>query len=339
MKPHLLEMTADEVRRAVEAAGQKAYRAGQLADWVYAKGVTDPKKMSNLPAAVTEIFDILTSRVAARSPSSDGTLKLLLELSDGEHAETVVIPSEKRVTACLSTQVGCAMGCTFCASGMDGLKRNMSAGEILEQLLHLRQEGGEKITNVVFMGMGEPLANYDATLAAVKAIIDPERFGISARRVTVSTVGLPKQIRRLAAEDLPVTLAISLHSPNDALRRQHKPAASKYPIDSIIAAARQFYEARNREITLEYALLGGVNDSSQCAEQLAQIAHSLRCNVNLIRYNSVETLPYEPPSQAAVTRFAEKLARSGINANIRRSRGQDAEAACGQLRRRATERC
>ena len=337
MKPHLLDMTAEELRRAVEAAGEKPYRADQLANWVYAKGVTDAGKMSNLPARLVARFDILTSRVAAKTESDDGCVKLLVEMSDGCHVEAVLIPSARRATACVSTQAGCAMGCAFCASGLGGLDRNLTCSEILEQLLHLREATGHRVTHVVFMGMGEPLANYNATVAAVRAIVDPERFGISARRVTISTVGLPRQIRRLAREDLPVTLAISLHAPNDIVRRQLIPASSPHSIAEVLEAAEEFYRARNREITLEYVLLAGVNDSPVCADALAKVAGRLRCNVNLFRYNPVADLPFTRPSQSATKAFADRLQRHGVNVNVRRSRGLDADAACGQLRRRTAE--
>ena len=335
MSMDLLEMTVEEFRGAVADSGAPAYRADQLLDWVYRKGVTDPEKMTNLPADLARRFRVLTSRVAGRSDSRDGTVKLLLELRDGEHVETVLIPADRRATACLSTQVGCAMGCTFCASGLDGVRRNLTAGEILEQILHLQQTAGTMVTNVVFMGMGEPLANYAATVAALRAVTDPQRFGISARKVTVSTVGLPRQIRRLGREGIPVTLAISLHAPNDALRRQLVSAAAKTPLEEILSAAEAFYASHKREVTLEYVLLAGVNDTSVCAEALAKVAGRLRCNVNLIRYNPVGSLPYRCPAMAAVRTFADRLRRRGVNVHVRQSRGADADAACGQLRRRA----
>ena len=347
MKLRLLEMTVDELRRAVATMGHKPYRAEQLADWVYKKAVTDPAGMTNMPRAILERFEILPSRIAARADSRDGCAKLLLDLGDGRQIETVLIPSAQRATACVSTQAGCAMGCAFCATGMDTVggrgpespagkvgRLNLTGGQIVAQLLHLRQATGQAITNVVFMGMGEPLANYDATVAAIRAIVDPERFGISARRVTVSTVGLPRQIRRLARENLPVTLAISLHAPNDAIRRQLVPSAATWSIEEILAAAEEYYRARKREITLEYVLLAGVNDSAICAEALAQIARRLRCNVNLLLYNPTASLPFERPSQAATSLFAQRLARGGVNVHVRHSRGLDADAACGQLRHR-----
>lgn len=334
MKPALLEMTPGQLLAAVTDAGQPPYRAEQLADWVYGKGVTDPQAMTNLPRSLADRFDILTSRLAERTDSADGTIKLLLKLSDGEHVETVLIPAGRRSTACVSTQAGCAMGCSFCASGLGGLQRNLTAGEILEQVLHLQQAAERRVTNVVFMGIGEPLANLNATIAALRALVDPERFGISARRVTVSTVGLPKAIRRLAREDMAITLAISLHAPNDALRRELMPAAAGATLDEILAAATDFFLSRKREVTLEYVLLGGVNDTNVCAEGLAKIARRLRCNVNLVPYNPVEALPYAPPSKVAVKAFLARLRARGVNAHVRCSRGLDAAAACGQLRRR-----
>jgi 23S rRNA (adenine2503-C2)-methyltransferase len=340
----VLDKTIEEIKAAITALGQPAYRADQLADWVFKKGVGDPAAMTNLPPAMRGQVAVLTSKVAARTDSEDGTIKLLLEYADGQRIECVLIPTETRATACLSTQVGCNMGCSFCASGADGMARNLTAGEILQQILHLQQAMNEharadlsmaprKVTHVVFMGMGEPLANYENTLAAVRAIVDPLRLGVSARHVTISTVGIPRAIRRLAGEDLPVTLAISLHAPNDILRRQLIPLAERFTIEEILSAAQYLFEARGREVTLEYVLLGGVNDTPVCAEALGKIAHRVRCNVNLIRYNPVPDLPYERPTQAAVHAFVLRLERAGVNVHVRKSRGIDASAACGQLRR------
>jgi len=331
----MLDMTIDDLRRAVAAAGHKAYRADQLADWVYRKGLVDPARMSNVPASVSGLVDVLTSRLVQRAESDDGCVKLLLELHDGHRVETVLIPTSRRATACVSTQVGCAMGCAFCASGMDGLARNLAAAEILEQVLHLQVAAGRKATHVVFMGMGEPLANYDATLAAVRALVDPARFGLSARRITVSTVGVPDRIRALAQEEMPITLAISLHAPNDTIRRELIPAAKRYRLDDVLAAAQEFYHSRNREITLEYALLGGVNDSIACADDLAAIAGRLRCSVNLIGYNPVSGLPFVSPAKRAASAFASRLTSRGVNVTVRRPRGLGIDGACGQLRRRA----
>ena len=331
---NVLELTIDQLKAAFAELGQPAFRATQVADWVYRKGAVDAEAMTNLPPMLRSELTVCDSRVAARTDSTDGTVKLLLELADTQRIECVMIPTDNRATACVSTQVGCAMGCKFCASGQLGVTRNLTSGEILQQVLHLAQVAGTRISHVVFMGMGEPLANYEATLAAIRALNDPLRFNISARNITVSTVGIPKAIRRLAGEDLPITLSISLHAPNDALRRELIPTAERYTIDELIAAAELLFKARGREITLEYLLLGGVNDTNVCAEALAQIAHRLRCSVNLIRYNPVPDLPYRRPATAVVQAFAQRLTKRGVNVHTRRSRGLDADAACGQLRRR-----
>lgn len=330
---NILDRTYDQIRSAVAELGQSGFRADQLCDWVFKKGVADKARMTNLPKSLLDQVEILDSTVAARADSADGTIKLLLEMYDGQRVESVLIPADGRATACVSTQVGCGMGCTFCASGEGGVVRNLSGGEILQQVLHLSQAGGQRITHVVFMGIGEPLANYDATIFAVRALVDPKRFGLSARHITVSTVGIPKAMRRLADEDLPISLAISLHAPNDALRRKIMPAAASATIDDIVEAGKYFFESRGRELTLEYILISDLNDTNVCAEALANVAHSLRCNVNLIRYNEVEGLRYKAPSPAAVSGFAQRLKRFGVNVQIRRSRGEDVTAACGQLRR------
>jgi len=328
----VLELTVESLQAALAERGQAGFRTAQVADWVFKKSQTDPARMTNLPPALREMLSVTDVTVARRIDSEDGVTKLLLSLGDDQHIECVLIPTSDRATACLSTQVGCGMGCVFCASGLGGLKRNLTSGEILAQILLLQQACERRVTNVVFMGIGEPLANYDATLAAVRAIIDPERLGVSARNVTISTVGIPRAIRRLANEDLPITLAISLHAPNDTLRRQLMPAAERFTIAELLDAARAFYDARHREITLEYLLIGGINDTPVCADALAGLAHQLRCNVNLIRYNPVEGLPYTKPNQLAVQNFAQRLKKRGVNATTRRSRGLDAAAACGQLR-------
>ena len=324
----------------LELLGESAYRATQVFEWIYRKGVCDFTKMSNLPAnlreKLTEQMTILTGRVVARSDATDGVFKLLIEWADGERVEAVLIPEKDRTTACVSTQVGCAMQCTFCASGMDGLTRNLTCGEIIEQILHLQLAGKRSVTNVVFMGMGEPLANYDATVAAVRAMIDPKRLGISPRRVTVSTVGLPQQIRRLAGENLPITLAISVHAATDTLRRRLIPTAVRTPLRDILSAARTFCRIRNCEVTLEYVLLAGINDTPQCAEALGGMARSLRCNVNLIRCNPVAPLRGLQRKGTDIADFAVWLRRFNVNVNVRRSRGLDAEAACGQLRKRSS---
>lgn len=333
---HVLDISSAELAAEVEALGAKPFAARQIREWVWEKGVYDFAAMTNLSRRLREALPrrmtILSGRVVARAESRDGVVKLLLAWPDEQCVEAVWIPSDDRQTACLSTQVGCPMGCAFCASGLGGWKRNLTAGEIVEQVLHLQIAGGRRVTNIVFMGVGEPLANYDATVRAVRLLIDPDAGGRSARRITVSTAGLPDAIRRLGEENLPLTLAISLHAPDDALRAELMPVAARYPIDEILAAAEEFFHARRREVTLEYLLLADVNDRPRHAEALAKLAGRLRCNVNLIRYNPVATLPFRRPEERRVEEFARRLRRRGVNVHVRRSRGADIDAACGQLR-------
>ncbi len=335
---HILDMSPEEWIAEVQALGQKPFRAHQILEWVWKKGVYDVQEMTNLShelrCRLAERFVVLSGRVVSQAHSRDGVVKLLLEWPDGERVETVLIPSERRQTACVSTQVGCAMGCVFCASGIGGLRRNCTAGEIVEQVLQLQQAASRRITNVVFMGMGEPLANYDATVRALRALIDPLRGGLSARKLTVSSTGLPQAIRRLAGEDLPVTLSLSLHAPTDELRARLMPCAVRTPIRDILDAAEAFYRAKKREVTIEYTLLGDVNDSLACAEDLASLAGRLRCNVNLIRYNPVSSLPYRPATEKRIEAFAQRLRQRRVNVHLRQRRGADIDAACGQLRQR-----
>jgi len=329
-------MTVAQLGGVLAEMHQPAFRARQVAGWVWHKHVTDFAEMTNLPAGLRERLAerlvILSAGVSARRDAADGTIKLLLTLADGESIECVAIPAGDRLTACVSTQVGCAVGCAFCATPIGGLKRNLTAGEIVEQVFHLQQAAGRRVTHAVFMGMGEPLANYAATVSAVRAMIDPDRLAMSARHVTVSTVGLPRQIRRLAGEGIPLTLAISLHAANDALRRRLIPLATRHSLADILAAASEFYDARHREVTLEYVLLAGVNDSPAQADELATVARRLRCNVNVIRYNAVDGLEFEAPPERACRAFVQRLVGRGVNAHLRASRGADATAACGQLR-------
>lgn len=334
-------MSLGELKAEVEALGGKSFAANQIREWIWDKGVYNFQAMTNLSKQLREDLSrrlvILTGRIASEQTSSDGVIKLLLAWPDDERVETVLIPEQDRQTVCVSTQVGCAMGCAFCASGLAGLKRNLTAGEIVEQVLQLQAVGRQRVTNVVFMGVGEPLANYDATVQAVRTLIDPRRGGMSARKITVSTAGLPAAIRRLAKEEMPITLAISLHAPDNALRARLMPAAAKYPIADILAAAEEFFHSRNREVTLEYTLLAGVNDAPAQAEALANLAGRLRCNVNLIRYNPVASLPFERCDEVRTEAFAQRLHRRGVNVNVRRSRGADVDAACGQLRLRQNQ--
>jgi 23S rRNA (adenine2503-C2)-methyltransferase len=269
--------------------------------------------------------------VIAEQVASDKTRKKLLSWDDGSKtSETVMIPTNKRNTACVSSQVGCPVGCVFCASGLSGLEDNLDVGQIVEQVI---THGADAITNIVFMGMGEPLANYNAVTRAIRILNAPWGCGIGARKITISTVGLPAAIERLATFDIPVTLALSLHAPNDMLREQLIPWAEFASIEEILKSCGRYFTATGREITIEYLLLSGVNDRIEEAKELADLCHTLRCNVNLIRYNEVNGIDFKRPQSAQVRRFQETLQNAGVNTHIRASRGRDITAACGQLRR------
>lgn len=333
------DLLPSQIETSFQQAGRPSFRARQVLHWVYRRGVTDPSGMTNLPQMdrswMTQTFQFCSAEVLRRQDSTDGTIKLLLGYPGGATAETVMIPDADRYTACVSSQVGCPVGCKFCASGIGGVKGNLSAGQIVEQIVLLnRMLAPRTITNVVFMGMGEPLANYAQVMQAVRILHDPQALGMSARRITLSTVGIPARIRQLAEENLPVNLAISLHAPNESLRRKLIPWAEHFALQDILDASRDYFDRTGREITLEYILLAGVNDQPWQARELAGICRTLRANVNLIRYNPVQGLPFGRPSSQAVVTFQRVLRAMGVNAHVRKSRGRDIDAACGQLRRK-----
>lgn len=352
---HLFDLTETELGDAVADLGLARFRGRQVLDWVYQKGVSDFAMMKNISKAdrqtLADHLQINTASTVAHQTASDGVEKLLMRWPAGGETECVMIPTEKRRTACISSQVGCPVGCTFCASGLGGLEGNLTAGCIVQQVWQLgrleacglTREAPTKplkphtsslkpITHVVFMGMGEPLANFDAVTKAVRILTADWGLNISARRITISTVGLPAPIRRLADVQIPVTLAISLHAPNDDLRQTLIPWAQYTSIEELIAAARYYFGKTGREITLEYILLRQVNDRPKHARQLANVAKQLRSNVNLIRYNEVKGLPFDRPTTDDVHAFQKALRDAGVNAHIRASRGRDIAAACGQLR-------
>ena len=336
--------------------GLPRYLGEQVLRWVYQRGVTDPAEMTDVSkrarSILTEEMRFGDAIPLADRNASDGTRKLLLGWPESDsgiedassslpvlpsepskQTECVMIPTEDRRTACISSQVGCPVGCKFCASGLGGLEGNLTRGRIVEQAWRLgRLPGVDRISNVVFMGMGEPLANYQAVTDAIRTLNAPWGLGISARRITVSTVGLPTAIRRFAGFDIPVTLALSLHAPNDELRREIIPWAEYSTVPELLDACRAYFDSCGREITLEYILLGGLNDQVEHARELAAHASRLRCNINLIRYNEVAGLPFRRPESDDVHRFQEELRRRGANVHIRASRGRDIAAACGQLR-------
>jgi 23S rRNA (adenine2503-C2)-methyltransferase len=333
----LTELTRAELEEALSALGLERYRARQVFQWVYRRGVTDFAAMTDLPAArraaLAERFRISTPAIARRDVSADGTEKFLLALQDGRRVEAVFIPRTPHRTFCISTQVGCAMGCAFCLTATMGLVRNLSAGEIVGQVrvlagaLDLRDER----FNIVFMGMGEPLHNYDATMAAVRILADVQGFAVHPRRITVSTVGLVPAIERLAGEDIMPRLAVSLHAPTDEQRAALVPVNRKYPIGEIIEACRSFPPARRGRITFEYVLLAKVNDSPADARKLAALLQGLHVKVNLIPLNPAAGIPFERPSDERIDAFGRILSDRGITVMVRKSRGRDIRAACGQL--------
>jgi len=337
------------------ARGMPRFAAKQLMDWVYGKGVVDIDRMTNLSKANRDMLAhemvFLQGSELRNLEATDGTRKLLigwpapggesvslpvLGVATGRETECVMIPSEERRTACVSSQMGCPVGCKFCASGLEGVEGNLTTGRIVEQVWRLAQQPGVgRISNVVFMGMGEPLANANAVMNAIRTLNAPWGMGISARKITVSTVGLPAAIRKLCDFELPVTLALSLHAPTDELRRQIIPWAEYSTVSELLGACQEYFAKTGREITLEYILLGGFNDQRAQAEELARIARTIRANVNLIRYNEVDGLPFARPDDRDVLEFQSVLRDAGVNTHIRASRGRDIKAACGQLRHEA----
>jgi len=335
----VFDHTPQTLRELMVSWKSPPFRANQILEWVYSHGVTTYDEMTNLPhdlrQRLTRDLPLYESTIARRRDSNDATTKLLLTWPDGTASECVRIPDGTRRTACISTQVGCPAGCVFCASGLGGLTRNLSVGQIVEQAMRTSGVGDryERLSNVVFMGVGEPLANYDSTVGALRTINADWGLGIGARKITVSTVGLPQRMRSLAKEGMQITLALSLHAATDELRGSIIPWAESSTIETLVEAANYYFEQTGREVTLECVLLAGVNDSRNCARQLAAVSRRMRSNVNLIRYNAVRGLPYESPEDSVVDAFADTLRSSGVNVHIRRSRGLDIDAACGQLRR------
>ena len=337
----LLGCERAELVRWLAERSYPAYRADQVLQWVYERAVRDWSAMSNVPKALrdalSEEFSLRGGDCQPPQNSADGTVKFLLRWDDGATSETVLIPTEQRQTVCVSSQVGCAVGCSFCASGLGGLERSLGAGEIVEQVMWVRDglAEGERLSHVVVMGMGEPLANYDNTLRAVRIINADWGLRIGARHITISTIGLPKEIRRLAAEPMQFTLAVSVHAGDDELRGKLIPWAQKISLAEIFAAINYYYSHTRREVTLEYVLLAGVNSSLADADKLVRWARRSRCNVNLINYNAVVETGFAPATPATVKAFMQRLVDRGVNVHLRTSGGGDIDAACGQLRRRA----
>jgi 23S rRNA (adenine2503-C2)-methyltransferase len=345
----LLDVPADEFKAWLAERNQPPMRAKQVRRWVLQARATSFDQMTDLPKGLreelAEAFDLFGTRVDKHLESSDGTHKLLLRLTDGKLIECVLIQDAGRATACISTQVGCGMGCVFCASGLNGVDRNLTAGEIVEQLVRLRNltdpqttdpERAARLTHIVVMGMGEPLANLDHLLDALAVAGSKNGLDIGARHITISTVGLPAKIRRLADLDKQYHLAVSLHAPNDSLRTEIVPTNKGTGIPDILAAADYFFDKTGRQVTYEYVVLGKQNDQPAHAKQLVGLLRGRKAHVNLIPWNEVTDLPYRRPTDADLNAFIDAVRKAGISVKVRKRKGADIDAACGQLRRSAT---
>lgn len=334
-------MTRAELAGWLAEQGHPAYRSAQIWGWLR-RGVRDFGSMDDLPAGLRSDlaagFDETSLRIIERREADDGlTTKLLYALPGGHTVEAVVMRYSRRVTLCISSQVGCAVGCPFCATGQGPFGRNLSAAEIVDQAVDAKRllaAEGRHLSHVVFMGMGEPLLNLPAVLGAVEAIVDPRRLGISARRVVVSTSGVVPRIADLAAAGLPVTLAVSLHAARDQLRDVLVPINRKHPLESLIRAAQGYAQTTGRRVSYEWVLLAGVNDTDRDAGELAALLRGRLAHVNLIPFNPVEGTPYSEPDGEAVQRFGRLLRRQGLTVTVRDTRGRESDAACGQLRAR-----
>lgn len=337
LKPLAWSLLPDDWRALCAAAGQPPFRARQLWAWLYVRRVASWDAMTDLPAAwrqsLADSFDLQPWRETAVQDADDGVSKLLLTCRDGERIETVLIPSSDRQTVCLSTQAGCAFGCLFCATGYCGWQRDLETGEIVGQFMAAaRHAAPRRLTHVVVMGMGEPFANYDRTLRAVRIVNDFDGLGIGARRITISSCGVVPGIARLAEEGLQVELSISLHAPDDELRSRLMPVNRRWPLGELLPACAAYTERTGRIVTFEYTLVRGLNDSAAQADLLGARLRSLKCRVNLIPLSPVREFAGEPPEPAACEAFAARLERAGLNVTLRRSRGAAVAAACGQLR-------
>ena len=332
----LAGMTLNELEDLMAKMGATKFRAKQIHNWIYAKSVSCIDEMTNLSKDFREqlkqVASVTESKIKVKQVSSDGTLKYLIEYPDGECVETVLMRFDNRanLTACVSSQVGCAVNCSFCATGKGGFKRNLTYQEIIEQVLSIQRDTGLKVTNVVFMGQGEPLLNLNNVLRALE--IFNNDFQIGARRITISTSGIIPGIKRLAEMNLQSTLAISLHAPNHKLRAELMPIENKYPIDELKNALISYVEKTGRRITVEYILIHGFNDTPEVAKELAVLLRGIKCNINLIPYNSVIENDYKKPSNNDIMKFKYLLEHSGKKVTVRLERGADIDAACGQLR-------
>ena len=334
-KIDIRDITVQELKERMKKKSIPPYRAEQIFYWIYKKGVSDFNAMSNIPKELRHRFDkhyrFDNIKLKERRRSCDGTEKFLFELSDGNVIESVLIPSGRRKTICISTQVGCKYGCVFCASGVNGFVRDLVPSEILGQILFIQRDIGSSITNFVFMGMGEPLDNYENVSKAIVVMNSEEALGIGARRITISTCGIIPGIEKLKKLGLQVNLSVSLHAVNDTLRDSFMPINRKYPLKKLIDTCEHFIEKTKRKITLEYVLIRDKNDSLDDADRLSLIAKRLKAKVNLLNYSPISGKKLMPLLEAKTTIFKNRLVKNKIAVTMRQSKGKDIEAACGQL--------
>ena len=335
---NLKSLTQPELADTLKQLGQPAFRAGQVFAWLH-KGVRSYDEMTNLPKALREVlaehYPLFVPKVVRKQESQkDGTIKYLWQLSDGNCVETVLMRYRYGNTVCISTEVGCRMGCAFCASTIGGLVRRLEPFEMLDEVLFTQIDSGLPISHIVLMGIGEPLDNFDNVMRFLELVNHPDGMNISMRHISLSTCGLVPKIDELAARKLQISLAISLHGPNNELRSKVMPVNKAYPIEELLAACRRYYDATGRRIHFEYAMIDGVNDTPECAKELLGRLKGLGAHVNLIPLNHVEESPLQPSSREAVARFQKILEDGGVTATVRRTLGGDIDASCGQLRRK-----
>ena len=335
---NLKSLTQPELAEKLKQLGQPAFRAGQVFSWLH-KGASSYEEMTNLPKSLREAlareFPLYIPKVVRKQESKkDGTIKYLWQLSDGNCVETVLMRYRYGNTVCISTEVGCRMGCAFCASTLGGLVRRLEPSEMLDEVLFTQIDSGLPISHIVLMGIGEPLDNFDNVMRFLELVNHPDGMNISMRHISLSTCGLVPKIDELAAKKLQISLAISLHGPNNELRSRVMPVNKAYPIEELLDACRRYYDATGRRIHFEYAMIDGVNDTPECARELVRRLKGLGAHVNLIPLNHVEESPLKPSTKEAVARFQKILEDGGITATVRRTLGGDIDASCGQLRRK-----
>ncbi len=335
---NILDFTTEELKKKFSELGLEGYRAGQVHQWIFEKGIYDFDQMTNLSVPLREkmkaLFTIDMPTVAEKEKSTDDeSVKLLLQLKNGDFVESVYMPMNRRKTVCISSQVGCKFHCAFCASGQGGFLRNLKMGEILSEVLLARDEAPDKkISNIVFMGIGEPFDNYREVLRTIKMLNSKDAFGIGARKITISTCGIIPKIEALSEEGLQVELSVSLHGPNDAVRGSIMPVNRAHPVKPLVEACRKYAEKTKRAVTFEYIMINGVNSSLHEAKSLSKLLRGVLCKVNLIPYNPIDEFPHDAPSYNEIVIFQQFLQNAGISTTVRFSKGRDIQAACGQLR-------